>query len=316
MGVLGVSVWHGWPVLSHGAYVEYYLEWQFLSNGLLLVLAGVWGLWALGQWPVIWLRRLRWIGLGMLLLNMVFAVAQKHGLVWHLGSWHPADIYPEAIMRYGSNPVKPSGVMGLDRVLGAYAVAWLPILCAWRWWLGAIPLLLVACAMKTSIWLGATVALVGMSRGRWKLVVGGMGVVMALVYSDGEIAKKLLQRWETWGPILSAVKDHPWVGHSFSFLAYSCAQVLYGARLPSLHSDWLALLFHAGGVVTGLVAFAWRQAVRAVPQTRWASALQVSFASIGVMALGQSVVSEPGLTGLLVLLLAWWWSEQRTECDA
>lgn len=293
--------------------MEQYVETAFLLNGTAVLLVGIWGLWVLGQMPLAWMRSMRWAGLGFLLVNLVFALAQWHGWMWHLGSWHPVDIYPDTARAYHLKTITPSGILGLDRSLGASAVAWMPILVVWRWWLGILPLVVLILASKSSAWIGASVALAVLApvRARWKAMLLIAGIAVALAFDDGVLLTKLTQRWQTWGPMLAAISDRPWIGHGWSPFAWSRAQSLYGMRLPSAHSDWLALAFHGGILLTTFVALAWKDICASAPATRWARALRASLIACAVMALGQSIVSEAAMLGTVSVLLCWYWIEQR-----
>ena len=167
--------------------------------------------------------------------------------------------------------------------------------------------------MKVTAWVGAAVALACVLRVpvRWKVVVTLCCAWAAMVHGDGTLVEKFTQRWETWRPLLGAIREHPWVGHGFSVFAYSRAQTVHQMRLPDCHSDWLSLMFHGGLIVTALVAWAWDGVVIAQARTRWAHGLRASLIAVGVMACGQSVVSEPRLLACLVCLVGWAWVEQQ-----
>lgn len=292
-GALAVRLWHGLPTIREATYFETFIETAFFADGLLVVVAVVWGLWALRQLPLAWWRRLRWVGVVMCAANLI-------------ASWP-----------WGGRAA--TGLMGIDRLLGAYAVLWLPILAAWRWWLAALPLTLIALCGKEMAWVGVLAIVVWRwPRRMWWLVPVGLAIAVVsaerAVLIRGEHpadVSKVVQRLQTWGPTWSATLQHPFAGWGFSPMAFSRMSAAVGARLPSVHSDWLSLAFHAGWIVFGLMAWAVGSMLRTRSVTPWQRALQESVVGIGVMALGQSVVSHARIAGTLLLLLVWWW----VECD-
>lgn len=310
--LLGVMTSHHWHLLSDGGYFQFFQETALFADGLLVVIALIWGLWALQQLPRAWFGRLRWVGLGMCTLNLLFAVAQAQGLNWHLGTPQLTDVAASDVARYGFNLYKPSGVMGYDRSLGAYAVLWLPILWTWRRWMALIPLACIVLASKVTAWIGVAVVVWWLCPGwKWKVLGILMALGAAVWWSDGELVKKIPMRLLTWWHTLQGVQAY-WVrGVGFSPMTSTMVRQQFGYALPGLHSDWLSLAFHAGAVVTAWAAgwMVWLAHRR--PRTPMAKALQASLVAIAVMSVGQSVVSRPSVAGILLILLAWFWSEQE-----
>lgn len=292
---------HQWPITRSGSYFEAYHESAAMADGLLVLVACLWGVWAAGQSPVAWLRRLRWAGFCLLVANLIAVLAQG----W--GSFPPWSL---------------PGILGNDRGLGAYAVAWFPICWAWNAWFAILPLTLVVASGKTTAWVGVIVAIGCLRPRKWRLMMIGACLAAALLTNGTALLdhplgrlNKIHQRLITWGPVLRATLDHPIVGHGFSPMAYPNARRDYGAWLPAIHSDWLAVAFHAGWIVFGVAVWAWTGIICAPAIGRWASALRASLCAIGAMSFGQSVVSQPRVAGVILLLLAWWWVETRTkEC--
>lgn len=286
--------------IASGDYFGAFLETAALADGALVLLACSWGLWALIQLPIGWLRAIRWAGLVMLLANIVLVICQRH--VW------PTEGLPKPI----------AGLLGLDRFLGAYAVAWLPILSIWRWWLAGVPLALLVLTGKASSWIGvAAVVAYRWPLRAWWSVPCAIGMVVGCAdwpVLMGEWPTHLsitLQRWQTWRPLLSATLDHPWIGWGFSPLTMSIVRSAHAARLPEAHSDWLSLVLHAGWPVVALIACAWAWIVWPRSAHRRVAALQASMFALGVMALGHSLMSHARIAGLMVVLLAWWWKERH-----
>jgi len=298
VALLAVMGWHLLPMVREATYFERFIETAFLADGLIVLLAGVWGLWAARQLPLVWLRRLRWAGLVMVVANLV---ACAHGATM-------------------------TGLLGRDKLLGAYALLWLPVLVAWRWWLAPLPLaLLWACGSET-MWVGvAVMAVYGWPRRAWWLVP--LVVIVGLLHADWHVVgrgqdrtySKVVQRLETWPAVVLATAAHPVAGWGYSPMAFHRMQAAHGPRLPSVHSDWLSVAFHAGWVVCALLCWVWVSILRAPPRSPWQRALQAGICGIGVLGLGQSLVSDPRIAGLLLLLLAWWWAErdngQEVPCN-
>ena len=289
-----ILLWHAAPLVTHAAYFERFVETAALSDGVWCLLIGTWGLWAARQVPLVWLRRLRWAGGIMIAANLV---------AW-LGG-------------------RPNGLLGIDRLLGAYALLWLPILATWKWWLVPLPLALLVVSGKPTMWIALAAMATCWQPRRWWWTVP-LALAIALVIAEWHVLalghpstfSRLLQRWETWAPTFQATFAHPFVGWGFSPMAFSSMQQTYHARLPSIHSDWLSVAFHAGWIVCAVAGWAWWTIIRTVARTRWQRAIQASLCGIGVLAFGHSVVSHARIAGIVLLLLAWWWaeSEQPKEC--
>ena len=47
-----------------------------------------------------------------------------------------------------------------------------------------------------------------------------------------------------------------------------------------------------------------------------ARALQASLLALAVMGMGQSIVSHPSVASVAMILVVWWWQEQRIEVTA
>ena len=300
LAAISVMAIHMWPVIQRAGYFEAFYETALYCDGLLVVLAILWGAWGMLQLPLAWLRRLRWLGLWMLLLNGVLVVGQLAGWGWHLGAVHPG---------------KASGVFHYDRLLAAYAVAWLPILAIWRpWgrpWLIVLPLALILVAGKVTGWIGAAVAIVILFPKVRVCAVALCGVA-ALALTDGTLLLKVQQRLLTWGHALQALTDRPLFGWTFGPMAESQFGQEVGYLLPGLHSDWLALML-GGGIPLGIVlGCAVARLLKTNPLSLWDRALQASIAALAVMALGQRVVSHAPIAALAVLFIAWW-SREHAE---
>lgn len=298
MAVLG---YHAWPLVREASYFESFTETAALSDGLLVVFAYAWGVWSLTQVPVRWMRRVLWGGLVVCSTNVLV-------VAWQLAT-----------------QTDSVGLMGLSRCLGATAVAWTPILMTWSPWCIMGTLWLVFFAGTHVAWAGVPIA-VGFLKPRWLWWLVPVSLCGILVWSHGaqnlitspDYARfsKLNQRLQTWGPVLRATTEHPWIGWGFGPMAYSRAGQAYGARLPSVHSDWLALALFGGWPLCVATLWAWGQVLWTAPRTKWMAALRASLAAIGVMAMVQGVVSHARVGGLVLVLLAWWLVESRQakEC--
>ena len=297
--LLGVMVVHQWDVMTTGEYFRFFTETVVLSDGVLVVLALAWGLWGLRQLPARWFPLLRWAGLAMLVLNAGFMVAQAGGRRWHLGSFMPGHL---------------TGVMGLDRALGAYGVAWLPIMLVWQPWASLLCLGLVACSGKFAAWIGAGVA-VCLTKPSWAWGAVPVSLLGACRFGGASFWLSVHQRLDTWWTALRASVVHPWVGWGFSPMAVPTMQQQYGYALPSLHSDWLLLVICGGwplAILTGWLAW---QIMRTPSKTAWRRATRASLLAIAFMSAIQTVASHARIAGLMLVMLAWWWMEtdQQTK---
>lgn len=294
--LLVVMLWHLREALTSGDYFTFFVETAVLSNGIATALTSAFGLWALLQWRS--LRAVRWFGLALLVANLMVALPQAWRGGWSTGDWHAMNV---------------GGLLGMERFLGTYAVAWLPICLVWSPWLAILPLALILLAHKPLLLFGAVVscwALLG-RRVRTLVIAGGLAAVWwmwPLV-----LGQKLAQRGLTWWHGLQASAARPFAGWGFDPMTMSDLRQAHGFILPSFHSDWLALSVFAGWVVALWAAWLWWRVVSVVPRTRWASACRGSLLAIGVLALVQGTVSQARIAGLALVLLAWWSLEQRQE---
>lgn len=295
--VLSVQHLH---LIRDATYFQFFQETALFSDGLLDVVALTWGLWALCQLPLAWFRLLPWVGMGMLLVNGAFGVAQATGHAWSIGSGHPPAEWQQAW--------SVSGVMGLDRFLGAYAVAWVPVLWTWTPWTVALPLALVGVSGKVTAWIGAAIALCVL-KPRWARLVIPVALVASVMFCDGELSKKLPLRLTTWHATLQATTEHPVLGWGTAPLIGPTARAQYHTPLPSFHSDWLGMALHLGWPMTLWAAFGvarlWRP-----PRTRWEAATRASLLALAAMSAGQAVVSSARMAGVGIVLLAWWIKER------
>ena len=319
--LLLVMASHHWHLIRDAAYFTFFQETALFADGVLVVVALVWGLWALRQLPAVWFQRLPWAGLALVSLNLLLSLGQARGLNWHLGTPQLSDLTADAVRIHHLNPYHPSGFMGFDRCLGAYAVAWLPIL--WTWWkpfqqwpwvrpLAILPLGCVLLAAKVTTWIGVGVVVWWMLPG-WKWKLGGVAACLAAAiwWSDGELVKKIPMRLLTWWHTAQAVSVYWLCGVGFHPMTSTLVRQKFGFALPGLHSDWLSLAFHAGAGIAAWAAgwVVWLVTQR--PRTPMAKALQASLAGLAVMSLGQSVVSHASVASLALILMAWWWVEQQ-----
>ena len=319
--LLLVMTSHHWHLIRDAAYFEFFQETALFSDGVLLAVSVVWGFWALRQVPIAWFRLLPWIGVALCSINLILSLGQANGMNWHIGTPHPVDCTAEAIARYHISAYKPSGFLGFDRVLGAYSVAWLPILwLAWRpfprrQWFGPLALIPIVCiilASKVTTWIGVAVVVWRLcDRLIWRLSGCALALIAAVRYSDGSFLLKIPMRALTWLHTAQGAGTFWWRGAGFNPLAATSIRQQFGYALPGLHSDWLALAFHAGIVmaVSAACYVVWLVVQR--PLTPMAGALQASVAAIAVMSAGQSVVSQSQLSGLIMVLVAWLLAEQE-----
>lgn len=287
--LLTLLAWTFRDVWRDGAYFNAFTETAALSHGVATVLTLLAGLWAWCQWSAADLRTLRWVGLAVLEINLLVALAQ-----WWTGTAHV------------------TGVMGIDRGLASYAVAWLPICWVWHPFLIALPLALLLLAHKPLALVAAVIAL-------WRFcswtVRGGLllacGGGLLLMHPASTLIGRLMSRWDTWGHAWQASWEHPVVGWGFSPMVLSGVMAKYGYLLPSLHSDWLMLAVGAGWGLTLWALWEVAKVVDAVPTTRWAEALQGSLLGVAALSAVQSTLSHARIAGLMLFLLAWWVVEQR-----
>ncbi len=296
---------HQGPIITDGGYFEFFQETAVFSDGIFLLVAVTWGVWGLLQVPGQLFRWLRWAGLLMVCVNLAFCLVQALGLTWTPTVVHPGKL---------------SGLMGLDRGLGAYGVLWLPILLLWprKWYWGVLlallPFALVVIAGKVTTWIGTTVAVWWLWRSRWRWAVLPPGIWVAMRFGgESALNLKLEQRWLTWIHTLQAIGDRPLAGWNFHLWTGAVTLPKYGYVLPSIHSDWLSLAFCAGVPVTLfavciVVRMAWTSC-----GTRMARALQASLVAVAVMSAGQSVVSHARIGGLVILFGVWLWHEHRLK---
>jgi len=310
--LLLVMTSHHWHLIREASYFQFFQETALFADGVLMVIALTWGLWALWQLPIAWARWLPWCGVALVSLNLVLACAQQVGIPWTLGTFHPgSDFSPELITKYGLSPYRPSGFMGFDRSLGAYAVAWLPILWTWKRW-AAFPALGCIClASKVTTWVGVGVVAWWLLPEKWKGVGVMASCVAALWWSDGDLAKKIPMRVMTWWHTAQAVSVYWWRGVGFHPMTSTVVRQHFGYALPGLHSDWLSLALHAGTLITAWAAGGMGWVARQRPRTSMARALQASLVALAVMSLGQSVVSQSSLASLAMIFAVWWWREQQ-----
>ena len=311
--LLLVMTSHHWHLIRDAAYFEFFQETALFSDGVLMAVTLTWGLWALLQLPASWYRRLPWVGVGLVSLNLVLALAQAHGqsLPWIVS--HPAE--------YAASAYKPSGFMGFDRALGAYAVAWLPVfwvmwqpVARWTWFrpLILLPLACIMLASKVTTWIGVgVVAWWILPSWKWKTLGLLACIATAVWWSDGDLIKKIPMRTMTWWHTAQGACAFWWRGVGFNPLATTSIRQQFGYALPGLHSDWLSLAFHAGIPIALSAACYVVWLVMQRPVTPMAGALRTSLAAIAVMSMGQSVVSQSQLSGLIMVLVVWLWGEQE-----
>jgi len=291
--VLGVLVAQSWHVIASGDYFRYFQETALFSDGLIALLSGVWGLWALVQLPAQTFRACRWVGLAFLVVNVLVMGGQ---------AWAHRQMV---------------GAFGLERLAGAYGVAWLPVCLAWHPAAAVAPALMIALCHKPLPMIAALMACWPLCPRRWKSVLMTAVVVSTWLWlgTTSLVALKVAQRTDTWWHAWCASLVHPWVGWGLTPFALNTIRQTYGYLLPSLHSDWLALAVHLGWVVAGGAVWLWSRTVRMAPCTRWATAVQGSLLGLGMLSAVQSTVSHARMAGLLLFFLAWFAVEQREESE-
>lgn len=293
---LGILVVHSWHVIATGAYFEFFQETALFSDGLLALFTALFGLWALVQLPASDFRRLAWAGPAFLLANAAWVVWQR------VQGQHPG------------------GLLGMDRLLGAYAVLWVPICWTWSPWLAGLPLALIALCGKPLVWAAAAAVLFPLLRWRGR-VITGLSLTVALAGLVGwmhyEATMRATQRVLTWITALKATQTHPVIGWGFSPMVWNNIVTQSGYSLPSLHSDWLALAVHAGWGLTVWTGLLWLCLVTTPsPVNRWAMALKTSFLGLGLLALVQETISHARILGVVIVFMAWWVAEQRESSHA
>ena len=282
---VGVMTWHQWPIIQDGGYFEFFQESALFSDGLLLLLAWVWGLWAWRQCPRRTWRWVAWGGVAFLALNAGVIVVQALGYPWTWGVVHPGKL---------------SGLLGSDRILGAVGVFWFP--WVWRHARGLVwlPLTLVVVAGKVTAWLGLLTAWLWLSP-CWGWLLAPLGGWAAWHWTDGNILLKISQRWETWTHTWQAILQHPWVGWGFHPMMEVQVRQTVGYALPSLHSDWLSLAFRGGLPLLLLAVGTWSWIC-------WRGrrhAMSAGLMALGVMACGQAIISQASIAGLVIAGTAW-----------
>lgn len=287
---IAVILYHQRQLIAHAAYFDFFQETALFCNGLLVLVTLTWGAWALRQLPLPWLRRMRWLGLACLLSNGIIVILQ-HAQLWQAGAFplpHPSGLFP------------------LDRLLGAYALAWLPI--CWVWWapLAVVPGLLILASGKPFVIAWAVVSLCWLTRRWWPLLVGTGAIWLLRGYS---IPLRLSQRLDTWGTLSQYSLEAPWVGHGFHPMVYAT----HPLPLPNPHSDWLALAFHAGWITVGFVGLLAWTVWHTPTHTTWGEALRISLVSLAGLSLVQSTLAHACVSGLALLFLVWWSRETEKE---
>ena len=281
-----------------GSYLDHFQAVAWLSEGVLLIVAVLWGAWALLQIPVQWFRHLRWAGAAWVIGNLAMAAWQ----VSQMGGW-------------SMGATSTTGWMGMDRFLGATAVTWLPILMAWNpWW--ALPCgLLVALSGKVTAWIGAAVVLWCLYRPKATAirVAGLVGLGLGIGYlTVGHLPMQIDQRLLTWAHTIHASLVHPLVGWGFGPFSEKAIGT-YGYALPCIHSDWLSLAFHGGWPITLLLGWMlWRWFSRA-PRGSTGQALRAGLLAACMMTLGQSLVGHARMLCVWVLMAVWLLKEQQEE---
>lgn len=288
----GVLTWHHRRILTDGLYFEHFRETALLTDGLLTLVVCVLALWALRQLPVATFRR--WLPplLGTwVLLNAWLAMTQRLGVVWPLPFVHPGQA---------------SGVLGIDRALGALGVLvwpWTLLLAsAGMQWL---VLALAVCGAKGMTWLGLLLGTAWL-RPRWACWLTPLAVVALIFFDKGPTAIKVADRLGTWRPLLAVSLVHPWVGWGVAPLTWPAMQRAAGMALPGPRSDWLAMALGLGwplvlGAWFVLAQLAWQP--HRTPQAR---ALRAGVLASAGLGLGSTVLTLPQLAGLWLLALAWW----------
>ena len=290
VALLGVLIVRSWHVVVSGDYFRFFQETALFSDGLIAVLSCVWGAWALLQLPPSTFRRMRWLGVAFLLVNGLMALAE----------WWTSH--------------RVEGLLGTDRLLATYAVAWVPICFTWHPALTLLPFALVVASAKPLPLLAAVFSLWPVLRGRWRWSVAVAGLVaVGYAFNVPSLAAKVSQRWETWETALRASVAHPWSGWGTSPLTVTVIRQQYGYLLPSLHSDWLSLVVQFGWLVAVGAFVLWSRLLREPARTIWARACQGSLLGIGALAAVQATVSHARIAGVMLIVLAWYMAEQRQE---
>lgn len=286
-GFLIAVAWSAFPVLREGRYFDHFLETAALCDGVLVVVACWMGLWAFTQASQEDFRWVRRLGVGLLLVNLV------------VSAWQAGHL------------PRVTGVFLSDRLLAAYALAWLPVCWVWRRPLILLPLLLLAITHKPLVLIVGGAAVVWRLRGwRWAGLTAVAVTAGWLASTPAALALRTMQRMDTWRNALHAVWDRP-LGYGFSPLVLNTVRQEYGYLLPSLHSDWLMLAVGAGLLIAVWAGWLWWQVCWARPVTETALALQVALFSLGCVSCVQSTLSHASVGGVAFVFLAWWLVEQR-----
>ena len=286
-----VSVgWAGFFVMSSGAYFEHFLETAALCDGLLVALASVLGLWAFSQARTEDFRCMRWVGFLFLLTNLAVA------------GWQVVHHAPRVM-----------GLFEADRLLAAYALAWLPVCWVWHPVIALVPIAILALTHKPVVLIIGVAALLWRVKGwRWGATIATLACGAWCVAGPQAFGLRWSQRGLTWLHAGQAVLDRPF-GQGFSPMVLSKIETQYGYLLPSLHSDWLMLAVGSGIVVTGWALWLWGRMCWQQPVTQTAAALQHGLWALGCVSFAQSTVSHAAVSGLALVFLAWWLVEQRQE---
>lgn len=294
LALVAIMSWHHLFMLKDGSYFEHFLEAAWFSDGLIFVLALTWGAWALRQMPPTWWRWIRVAGAGFVLVNLAFALQQAHLNYWRL-------------------PMPCVGLMGMDRFLGATGVGWFPILAAWSPWLGTAAIFLILLSGKFMAWVGLTVAwMVWRPPKHWWQRVGLVGMLLTSAWwlSTGNLAWQVKQRLMTWLHTGQTSFEHPWLGAGFSPLSEH-AIATHGYTLPSIHSDWLSLAFHAGWPLCGVVLWVIWRLLTSANVSPVGRALRASLVGVLVMSMGQSLLGHARILGVLVVWGIWFLQEHE-----
>ena len=292
LGVGVVLFAHTGASVLDGGYLDHFQETALLSDGLLLLLAVVWGAWGLLQVPMRWFDQLPTVGTWLVLVNCGVALWQR------------------------GQSGEGVGLLGLDRYAGAYALCWLPIVWTTRRWVGVLAALcwlllagklfplVVACGVLGWLWA---------SRWRWSALAV---LPLAVIVHQGAWGLQVVQRAETWRNGLTASIARPLLGWGFSPLAWAMLPESYGYHLPSAHSDWIALVFHGGWLLLGVIGWGLWGTLRDRPRTPLARGLRISLLASAVLACVQDVVSDARIGGLCLVFLVWWVREQTESANA
>jgi len=289
---------HAAQALADGQAFRLFHEAALFADGGLVLLALPLGAWALLNVPLAWMRRLPILGAALLVGNLLYATAQAHGLTWRAWSWHPY--------------LGVSGLMGMDRCLGAWAAIWAPVLWVSQPWLGVGCAALVMLSGKMSAVLGLSVAAASLMPPRRRWIGGAVAVVGALGLWTSGSSLAVWQRLQTYWHTIEASLRHPWIGWGFHPMRYAEASA-FGYTLPSAHSDWLSLAFHGGWVLVAALAWvAWRL-VSVPARSSKAKALRAGLLACLAMSAVQTVVGHARIGSLVLLFIVWYFRETHKE---